>query len=435
MEVKEVEAAEMVAEEEAVRMEDLSVGVVAYPHPPLLSLVSREEAVGSIPMAAEAIGMIQETIKTLDQQGNAGGSHNFFADHQQKECGGSAEMAAKEVEVAEMEVEDDAAKEAVIGSIPMAAEAIGMQEVIGIVCNNITSKRHSCHSPCLFGVSAEVPLDVTESVADADDDNVADTDDVPKSRAPPAGKLGFKGKRANKKFGRGCKRGSKHKACRTSLLLETEQVPAIVNDAPNIALAPRSRSSKCKVTKIQLIQQLGQATRQLNLETTEKGIALFDIRSITKKLTKPKEVVGQLRDCLRDARTEIQNKDKRHSMEVSTLITSVAETANDLRTEHESKLRMVSAMSNDLAEKCESIQNRHKCTLTAVSKKAESKLRASDRRHQLELLKMTKVMIAKDESMTKVMIAKDESMTKVMIAKDESHVLDLEEKDTETKVR
>jgi hypothetical protein len=425
MEVKEVDAAEMVAEEEAVGMEDLSVGVVAYPHPPLLSLFSREEAVGS-----------KETIKPFDQQGNAGGSRNFFADHQQKECGGSAEMAAKEVQVAEMEAEDDAAKEAVVGSIPMAAEAIGIQEVIGIVCNNITSKRHSCHSPCLFGVSAEeVPLDVTENVADADDENVADTDDVTKSRAPPAGKLGFKGKRANKKIGRGFKRGGKQKACRTSLLLETEQVPAIVNDAPNIALAPRSRSSKCKVTKIQLIQQLGQATRQLNLETTEKGIALSDIRSITKKLTKSKEVVGQLRDCLRDARTEIRNKDKRHSMEVSTLITSVAETANDLRTEHESKLIMVSAMTNDLAEKCVSIQNRHKCTLTAVSKKAESKLRASDRRHQLELLKMTKVMIAKDESMTKVMIAKDESMTKVMIAKDESHVLDLEEKDTEMKVR
>ena len=53
MEVKEVEAAEMVAEEEAVGMEDLSDGVVAYPHPSLLSLVSHEEAVvGSIPMAA-----------------------------------------------------------------------------------------------------------------------------------------------------------------------------------------------------------------------------------------------------------------------------------------------------------------------------------------------------------------------------------------------
>jgi len=85
-------------------------------------------------------------------------------------------------------------------------------------------------------------------------------------------------------------------------------------------------------------------------------------------------------------------------MEVSTLITSVAETANDLRTEHERTLIKVAATTNDLAEKCESIQNRHKRTLTAVSKKAESKLRASDRRHQLELIKMTKVMIAKAES-------------------------------------
>jgi hypothetical protein len=59
-----------------------------------LSLVSREEAVGSIPMAAEAIGMIQETIKTFDQQGNAGGSCNVFAD--QQKCGGSAEIACSQ---------------------------------------------------------------------------------------------------------------------------------------------------------------------------------------------------------------------------------------------------------------------------------------------------------------------------------------------------
>ncbi len=74
MEVKEVEAAEMVAEEEAPRMEDLFVGIVAYPHPFLLSLVSHEEAVGSIPMAAEAIE-IQEVIgnypKINDQHENA----------------------------------------------------------------------------------------------------------------------------------------------------------------------------------------------------------------------------------------------------------------------------------------------------------------------------------------------------------------------------
>jgi hypothetical protein len=79
------------------------------------------------------------------------------------------------------------------------------------------------------------------------------------------------------------------------------------------------------------------------------------------------------------------------------VITSVAETANDLRAEQKRTLIAVSATTNDLAVKCEAIQNKHKRMLTAVSKKAESKLRGSDRRHKLELSKMTKVMIAKDE--------------------------------------
>ncbi len=139
---------------------------------------------------------------------------------------------------------------------------------------------------------------------------------------------------------------------------------------------------------------------------------MSNVCSITKKHTKSKEVVGQLRDCLKDSRTESQSKDKCHSMEVSTLITSVAEMANDLRAEHKCTLIAVSATTNDLAAKCEAIQNKHKRMLTAVSKKAESKLRGSDCRHKLELSKMTKVMIAKDES----------------------HLLDLEKKDTEINV-
>ena len=65
MEVKEVEAKEMMTEEEAAGMEDLSVSIVAYPHPFILSLVSQEEAIG-----------IQEVIgndpKNIDQQENTG---------------------------------------------------------------------------------------------------------------------------------------------------------------------------------------------------------------------------------------------------------------------------------------------------------------------------------------------------------------------------
>ena len=59
---KELEAAEMVVDGEAVGMEDL-FGVLASPNPSLLSLVSQEEAVGCIAMAAEAIG-IQENRGT-----------------------------------------------------------------------------------------------------------------------------------------------------------------------------------------------------------------------------------------------------------------------------------------------------------------------------------------------------------------------------------
>ncbi len=55
-------------------MEVLSVGAVTHPNLSLLSLVSREEAGRSTPMAAVAIG-IHEAIETVpqknDQQGNA----------------------------------------------------------------------------------------------------------------------------------------------------------------------------------------------------------------------------------------------------------------------------------------------------------------------------------------------------------------------------
>jgi hypothetical protein len=67
MEVQEVEAAEMVAEEEAAGMEVLSVGAVTHPNPSLSSLVSREEAGRSTLMAAEAIG-IHEAIETFPKK-------------------------------------------------------------------------------------------------------------------------------------------------------------------------------------------------------------------------------------------------------------------------------------------------------------------------------------------------------------------------------
>jgi hypothetical protein len=319
MEVREVEAAEMAAEEEAAGMEVLSVGALTHPNPSLLSLVSWEEAGRSTPMAAKAIG-IHEAIETVPQKminrGTLEALAFFLVDNLIN--GDLAEMEVKK------EAEDNEA---------------GTDDLSFSHINNNISNRHSCHSPCLVGVSADVPLDDGCS-ADLFPENVADANNVPEARAPTAGKLGFEGKQASKKSGRNGRRGGDRKAVTTPnqpevrdiLLLKTKQVPPVIvglpdnlkfldieeipaivdglvdNGAPNIALAPCSCSSKCKVTKIQLIQQLGQATQQLNLETMEKGIALSDVRSITKKLTKSKEVVRQLRDCLKDSRTESEAK-------------------------------------------------------------------------------------------------------------------------------
>jgi hypothetical protein len=137
--VQEVEAAEMAAEEEAAGMEVLSVGAVTHPNPSLSSLVSWEEAGRSTPMAAKAIG-IHEAIETVpkknDQQGNAGGACIFLADNLINE--GLAEMEVKE------EAEDNAAE----------TEDLSFSYI-----NNDISNRHSCHSPCLVDVSADVPLD------------------------------------------------------------------------------------------------------------------------------------------------------------------------------------------------------------------------------------------------------------------------------------
>jgi hypothetical protein len=105
---------------------------------------------------------------------------------------------------------------------------------------------------------------------------------------------GFKGKRASKKFGHYGKRGDKQKVNR---LLHNN----IVNDnnlEPNSAPTNQSCSASRKVTKTRIIQQLGIAKRQFFQEQMEKEVALSKVDSLTKKMTKSKEVVGELRVCV-----------------------------------------------------------------------------------------------------------------------------------------
>ena len=149
------------------------------------------------------------------------------------------------------------------------------------------------------------------------------------------------------------------------------------------------------MTKTQSIQQLGQATRQLRNETKEKEVALSDIESLTKKLTKSSEVVGKLCDCLKDARTEVHRNKKCHSLELSTVVTSFTEFAHDFNA------------------KLDTIEKDHQLALISVHKMTESKLQGSDHHHRLQVSKLMQLSIAKDDA----------------------HVLDLVKKDAEMEVR
>ncbi len=132
-----MEAAEMAAEGGAAGMEDL-FDTVASSNPSLLSLVSQEEAMGSILMAAEAIVIQGNGVpKKNDHQGNAKG-------------GGLAEMEAEEAEAAEaaeMEMEDNTA----------GTEKWMKDLSVGVVDTTNVIKRHLCHSPCLVSLLEPEP--------------------------------------------------------------------------------------------------------------------------------------------------------------------------------------------------------------------------------------------------------------------------------------
>jgi hypothetical protein len=92
----------------------------------------------------------------------------------------------------------------------------------------------------------------------------------------------------------------------------------------------------------------------------EKDIALSNICSLTKKITKSMEVLGKLFFCLKDAKTEFCSNEKCHSLELLTMIKSVSETESKLReSDHPHSLK-VSKMANDIMAKCEAIEKKPK---------------------------------------------------------------------------
>ena len=178
-----------------------------------------------------------------------------------------AKIETEEAEAAEIEEEDDTA----------GMEKWMMDSSVGVVYISNLIKRHSCDSPCIVGLSEPVPehqdhkppsactlepepmpelqphsacaqdeaeaaemeveYDTEESHSASSLEPEPEPEPMPPELEPPAGKMGFKGKRATKKFGRYSKRCGKQKPRRSSLLLKTEQVLAIESEPDNNFLA------------------------------------------------------------------------------------------------------------------------------------------------------------------------------------------------------
>ncbi len=109
----------------------------------------------------------------------------------------------------------------------------------------------------------------------------------------PAVKSGFKGKQATHKNGHYRKRGGKQNHNR-----DAWRIP------PQIS---QRHSSVTKITKSQVIQKLGNCTRQLRQVQMGKDVAISKVVCLVKKVKQSKDVVTELCVCLQDARGELRS--------------------------------------------------------------------------------------------------------------------------------
>ncbi len=224
---------------------------------------------------------------------------------------------------------------------------------------------------------------------------------------PPFVKSGFKGKRANKKFGIYGKRGGDRKINGVP-----RTVPTNNHLEPHEYQPRRSTSAGQKVTKSQIIHKLITVTRQYRQAQMEKEIALSANHSLTKKVTKSKQVVDELRTCLTDARQEVRST-KSHYFKAQQEITATKNALLSSEKEHSNKF---AAMVTVTEETFERVTRGHKILTAKVISKSEKKLVATERKHKREVNTITKLEREK------------------LTAKDDLHELDLEKKNNEISV-
>jgi hypothetical protein len=185
------------------------------------------------------------------------------------------------------------------------------------------------------------------------DNNANEHNPTANDTRPPAVKSGFRGKPATKKFGVYGKRGGKQKA--NPLGRQDPFIGINLESTPHFESRRRITADR-KITKMLIVKRLSIVTGKLRKAQIKKEVALSDNECLTRKVSKTKDVVEELRTCLKDSCQEVRS--------CKSLIT---------RAEQDHTSSTVAA------------ETKHKCTLNTMVKMTTGKMMAKDSLHALEL--------------------------------------------------
>ncbi len=205
----------------------------------------------------------------------------------------------------------------------------------------------------------------------------------------------------------------------------------------NVLQQTCSTTAGRKVTKMQIICRLGIATRSCWEAQKQNEETLLHNWSLRKKVSKSKDVVEELRTCLKGACQEVRST-KSELFKTQHELTTKKNAAISTENKHHAR---ISAMEKDAEVALERVKRGH----TKILSKSDSKLAAAERTHAKTLFKSGLKLSAtemkhKREVMATEMKHKREVNTITnmaradLTAKDDLHALELEEKNKEISV-
>jgi len=192
----------------------------------------------------------------------------------------------------------------------------------------------------------------------------------------------FKGKCANKKFGRYGKRGGNKK-------LNYDRLPDYPTDNYSVPVLPqyvRPTSTCRKVTKKQIIRRLSVVASSCRDAQQQNQVTLAENHSLTKKVAKSKEVAEGLRTCLNHCRREMRST--KHDL-VKALQDNVATKNESLAREQEHQ-SLIAATEKDAQAFLERVKRGHALATAQIITKSNSKMAATETKHKREVNMITK---------------------------------------------